>query len=148
MCGALARANPEELKPVIENLCRALAAINGNNVDDGMPLQLPILAGHVRDYFGFERQMENLRHENLGDLGYFFKRSEATQHLDTGSIVALCNDQLSEPQPTGTAPGSTLYMVVSDDCVLIRAGRQPAEGEEGPSGSGHWVAWIGQVTTH
>ena len=38
-------------------------------------------------------------------------------------------------------------MVVSDDCVLIRAGRQPAEGEEGPSGSGHWVAWIGQVPT-
>ena len=90
VCGALARANPEELKPVIENLCRALAAINGYNVDDGMPLQLPILAGRVRDYFGFQQQMENLRAGNLGDLGYFFKRSEATQRLDTGSIVALC----------------------------------------------------------
>ena len=128
--------------------------------DEHGKLQLPHWAGQLHNHLAQQRQEADEQRDqdfiqlvrgdlvDRGDLGYFFKRSPATNHLDTGSIVALCDGQLSEPQPTGTVPGSTLYMVVSDDYVLIRAGRQPAEGEEGPSGSGHWVAWIGQVTAH
>ena len=64
-------------------------------------------------------------------------------------MVQLCDGsppegiRLREP----TAEGG-LFLVVSDDCVLIKATMGgPEPGEEGEGGTGHWVAWIGQVPT-
>jgi len=158
---ALGNATSGELEPVVRNLLQAIASLGDGDSGDN-EIILPGLAQSLLQHLERDNEEDILDFLNSfpvsdevidggqsgerGDLGYFFKRSPGMEYLETGSIVALCNDQLTEPKDHRQSPESALYLVVSDEYVLIKAGRKPQAGEEGSESSGHYVAWIGQVT--
>eukprot|EP00656_Telonema_subtile_P052904 TRINITY_DN74_c0_g1_i4.p1 TRINITY_DN74_c0_g1~~TRINITY_DN74_c0_g1_i4.p1 ORF type:complete len:675 (-),score=123.74 TRINITY_DN74_c0_g1_i4:276-2300(-) len=76
----------------------------------------------------------------LGDLGYWFPRSESMPVLPPGSIAALRDGKLISA-PTHLQK-TDILVVVSDHNVKYKSGKKPPRGQED---TGHWCAWIGVV---
>jgi len=163
LVAVMAKASPTELRPLAERLCECMCEMEK---EEGPQLLLVNLAErvahYIHDQFGIsdnesissflgadnedERRRKVSRGQDWkGDLGYFFNRNPHMSHLVSGSVVALRNGELHEPQAVDVeSEDAGLFLVISDDFVLFKGGQQPAPSEEH---MGHHVAWVGQVPT-
>ena len=105
--------------------------------------QLHSRADEVRQGLGQLR----LRVDNagMGDLAYWYRRAQDLPRVPTGTILQLADPAQHDGRAElvrDDAPGSSRFVVVSDDVALFKGGINPHEEEEL---EGKWVVKIGEV---